>query len=441
MKKPRISVIGLGFVGLTLAVINAKQGFETVGIDVDLNKIKILEKGVPDFYEPKLKDFLKESLKKEKISFTKNFDAIKNTDIIFVTVGTPTGKNGKINLSFVKKAINSIIKTVRNSSKNHLIVIKSTVIPTTTQNIIFPKFEKIKNIKVVVNPEFLRESRAIDDLLKPHLIVIGENKTKDGFVLENYYKIFYKKLPEILYTDFTTAEMIKYSNNAFLATKISFINSIANICQEIPNADIKTIAYAIGKDSRIGSLFLNAGPGFGGSCLPKDLSALIKFSKKAGGVNSLLESVKKINQIQPKKIIHIMDEMNVLRKGNVVSVLGLSFKKDTNDIREAVSIPFVEELLKKGLKVKVHDPMALDNFQSIFKNKIKYCKTIPESISESHCCIILTEWDEYKKLEPKILKKLMKKPNIVDARRILEPKKFEGLSFRAIGLGSKYPKL
>lgn len=435
MKKPKISVIGLGFVGLTLAVVNAKKGFDTIGVDIDSKKLKDLEEGVPDFYEPQLKTYLKECVKNKKIKFTNNFKKIQRTDIIFVTVGTPATITGKIDLSYVKKAIVSIIKVLKGSKKKYLIVIKSTVIPTTTLEMIYPKFSKMKNVNVVVNPEFLRESRAIKDLLKPHLIVIGE-ESGGGLELKNYHKIFYKKLPEILFTNFTTAEMIKYSNNAFLATKISFINSIANICQAIPKADVKTIAYAIGKDPRIGSLFLNAGPGFGGSCLPKDLSALIEFSNGLDNANILLKSVKKVNQIQPKKIIGIMKKMNVFKKDQIVSVLGLAFKKDTNDIRVSVSIPFVNTLLKKGVKIKVHDPMALNNFKKLFRGKIKYCESIDDCLSKSHCCIILTGWNEYKHLKPSDFKKLMSRTNIIDAQRILDPKKFEKLSFSAIGLGS-----
>ena len=201
---------------------------------------------------------------------------------------------------------------------------------TTTLHVIYPKFKKMKNVKLIVNPEFLRESLAIEDLLNPHLIVIGESKSGDSLELKKYYESFYKNCPEILITDFSSAEMIKYANNTFLATKISFINSIANICQNIPNADVKTIAYAIGKDPRIGSLFLNAGSGFGGSCLPKDLSALIEFSKKINYSNSILKSVKKVNEEQPKQIIEIIKKMGIYKKGNTISILGTAFKKNTD---------------------------------------------------------------------------------------------------------------
>lgn len=429
----KISVIGLGFVGLTLAAVNAKKGFDTIGIDINLKKLEKNKNGLSDFYEPKLEKLLKDAINKKKIIFTNDFNEILKTNITFITVGTPTTRNGKINLRYIENVISSLLKILKFKKKKHTVVIKSTVIPTTTLKKIYPKFSKLKNIKLVVNPEFLRESSAINDLLNPHLIVIGENKENDSSELKKYYKNFYSKCPEILITDFSSAEMIKYSNNAFLATKISFINSIANICQKIPNSDVKTIAYAIGKDPRIGSQFLNAGPGFGGSCLPKDLTALIEFSKKID--NSILKSVKNVNDYQPKNIIEIIKEMGILKKGNTISILGVAFKKNTDDIRESKAITIVKILLQKGIKIKIHDYMARENFRRIFGNKIEYCETVKENISDSDCCIIMTGWDQYKDLKLNDFKKNMRNLNVIDAQRILNHKKFEKISFRAIGLG------
>jgi UDPglucose 6-dehydrogenase len=435
MKKPKISVVGLGFVGLTLAVVNAKKGFLTIGIDIDSKKIEDFSSGKPDFFEPKLIEFLQNSIKRKTIQFTTDFNTISKTDITFLTVGTPSSKDGRINLNHVNAAINEIIKVLKKKKKSHLLVIKSTVVPTTTQSQIYPKIKNSKNIQLIVNPEFLRESSAINDLLKPHLIVIGENNQKSAKKLINYYKMFYEKLPEILCTNFSSAELIKYSNNAFLATKISFINSIANICQKIPNADISTISYAIGKDPRIGSLFLNAGPGYGGSCLPKDLSALINFSNIMGDRNSLLKEVKSTNDKQPNRVIELMKKMKVLKKKNIISILGVSFKKDTDDIREAVSIKIVKYLLKNGINVKVHDPLALNNFKTIFRDKIQYCDSISKCLAQSNCCLVLTDWDVYRKLNQRDFQRYMKIPKVIDVRRIFEPENFKDMEFIAIGLG------
>ena len=338
-------------------------------------------------------------------------------------------------MSYLKKASADLANILKNKKRNHLIVIKSTVIPTTTLKEIFPKFRNLRNIPIVVNPEFLREGSAIKDLLNPHLIVIGEGGKFDGDKLIRYYEAFYGKKRETLRTDWTTAEMIKYANNVFLAMKISFINSMANICQNIPGADVSIVAKAIGKDMRIGPLFLNAGPGFGGSCLPKDLSALIEFSNKFGTTNRLFRAIKEVNEEQPFRIIPIMKNMGVYRPKKIISILGLAFKKNTDDVREAISIKLVKRLVKDGLKVKVHDPMAIDNFKTIFGKKISYHKNPLECVRGSDCCIILTEWDLYKTIKVEDLKRLMKTRNLIDARRVLDPRKFEGFNFRAIGLG------
>ena len=439
-KKPKISIIGLGFVGLSIAVTNATKGFDTIGVDVDKNKIENLKKGIIPFYEPKLQSFLDNSLKSSSIKFTTDLkNALLNSDLSFLCVGTPPANDGKIDLKYIKSASKKIHKILKLKEKNHLLVIKSTVAPQTTQNVIIPIFKDLidkSSVGIVTNPEFLREGNAIDDVLAPHLIVIGHYDKKVGYALENYYKQFYQTLPEIIHTDITSAELIKYANNTFLATKISFINSLANICQNLPGTDVNTIAKAIGKDPRIGPLFLQAGPGFGGSCLPKDISALINFSKKFEKTNELFEAVLEVNQKQPVKVLELLKKFNVLKKNNVVSILGLAFKKDTDDIRAAKSIEITRLLLKKGIKLKVYDPMAIDNFRQLFKEKITYCSSIDECLSNSNCCLILTEWDSFQKLKQEKFKKLMKTPNVIDARRILDPKKFSEINFKALGLGN-----
>jgi len=436
MKNPVISIVGLGFVGLSLAVASAKKKIDTYGIEINEKKLRKLRSGKSDFFEPKLENYLKESLNRKKLFLTNDLKDVLKTDITFLTLGTPSKNDGQIDLSQLKKVSSELSRILKRKKSKHTIVVKSTVIPTTTSSVISPLFKKLKNVVVIVNPEFLREGNALNDLFMPHLIVIGESKRNDSKILENYYKKFYKKLPEVLKTDLTSAEMIKYSNNAFLATKISFINTIANICQNLPSVDVKKIAYAIGKDPRIGPQFLNAGPGFGGSCLPKDLSALIKFSGKFEKTNELLKTVKQVNQLQPFKIIQILKKMNLLKSNYKISILGVAFKKNTDDLREAVSIKIVNRLLKKGLKVSVHDPMAIENFKKIFGRKITYHSKVNDCIKNSDCCLILTEWDEYRKLQSSLFKKYMKKTNLIDARRVLDPGKFSKLNFKAIGLGS-----
>ncbi len=439
MKKPRISVIGLGFVGLSIAVTNTKKGFITKGVDVDKTKIKNLKKGMPDFFEPNLQICLKKSLKSGLVEFTTNLeDSLLNSELSFLCVGTPSLKDGSMDLSYIKSATKRIYDILKNKKRYHLLVIKSTVLPQTTTKEIIPVFKdliKKEKMDVVTNPEFLREGNAISDVLSPHLIVIGEYNHKSGKLLENYYRKFYRKLPETIHTNITTAELIKYANNAFLATKISFINSLANLCQNLPGTDVNMIAKAIGKDPRIGPLFLQAGPGFGGSCLPKDLLAIINFSQKFDNAGILFKAVDQVNKNQPKRVIFLLDKMKLLHPKKTISILGLSFKKNTDDIRMAVSISIVKDLIKKGVKIKVYDPMAMENFRQLFFKKVTYCASINECLKDSDCCLILTEWDSFRKIAPNQFSKLMKKPNIIDARRILDPTKFSNFNFHAIGLG------
>ena len=439
--KGRISVIGLGFVGLPLAATNARVGFDTIGVDIGSKKIDNLKACRLDFFEPGMDTMLRGLIKQKKIHFTTDLNyAIRNSDITFLTVGTPLKNNSnEVDLSYVKSAIGRIALSLKDKKTFHLLAVKSTLPPLTTGNLILPAFKDLiedKRMDVVVNPEFLREGFAIADLLKPHLIVIGSNSRRSSLILEEYYGDFYKTPPEIMRTNIPTAELIKYANNAFLATKISFINSIGALCQCIPGSDVNTVAHAIGKDSRIGPLFLQAGPGFGGSCLPKDLMGLIRLSQEIGKKSDLFKAVKEVNDGQFMTIIEIMRDQGILVEGNIVAVLGLAFKKDTDDTRGAVSVRVVEKLLEYGLRIKVHDPMALKNFERVFGARVSYSASAGECLEGSDCCIILTDWDMYKTLRSRDFLRRMRSNNIIDARRVLDAKEFQEMNFRAIGLGS-----
>ena len=438
--KNKISVIGLGFVGLSLATANARRGFDTIGVDIDSKKIERLKTCKPDFFEPDMEAMLRESMRRKKVRFTTDIGyALQNSEITFLTVGTPL-KDGsdKVDLSYVKNAVKRIAVSLKDKKTFHLLAVKSTLPPMTTESLILPVFKDMiedKGMDVVVNPEFLREGFAMADILKPHLIVIGSNRRHSSLILEKYYRDFYETLPEIMHTNIPAAEMIKYTNNAFLATKISFINSISNICQNIPGADVNTIAHAIGKDSRIGPLFLQAGPGFGGSCLPKDLAGLIAFSQEIGKTPELFRAVKNVNDKQFMNIIEIMKDQGALVGGNTVAVLGVAFKKNTDDVREAVSVRIVEKLLEHKLKIRVHDPMALKNFKRIFGTRISYSESTTECLEGSDCCVILTDWSMYKDLRPQDFLKQMRSSNIIDTRRVLNAKEFQETNFRAMGIG------
>lgn len=439
-EKEKISVVGLGFVGLSLVAVNAKNGFHTIGVDIDSNKISRLRARKSTFFEPNIDNLLNKQ-KNANVHFTTDFNyAVRNSEITFLTVGTPLmdGSND-VDLSYVMNAAKQIARAVKSKRKFHLLAIKSTVPPLTTEKFILPIFKdhiEDKKMAVVTNPEFLSEGFAVSDLLNPHLIVIGSNSRQGSLILERYYRNFHKTPPEIMHTNIATAELIKYANNAFLATKISFINSIGALCQEIPGSDVNVVAKAIGKDPGIGPLFLQAGPGFGGSCLPKDLVGLIKFSQKLGKRSDLFRTVKEVNDSQIRCIIEMIDEQSILAEGYTIAILGLAFKNNTDDIREAASIRIVENLLKYKIKVKVHDPVAQKNFRQIFGAKISYSASTYECLEGADCCVILTEWDEYKSLKPIDFLRLMRTNNVIDARRVLVPNNFRDLNFKAIGFGS-----
>ena len=435
----KIAIIGLGFVGLSLTSVLASKGFNVVGIDVDKEKCRNISNGVLPFFEPNLEKTLEKGLK-NKLQIESNISVVQDCDLIFVTVGTPQNKTGAIDLSVIKKAMNSLGKSIRKSKKQHTILVKSTVVPGTMKDVILPILENNskkkagKDFGLISNPEFLQESTAIRDTEFPHAVVLGGYKTKFMKNIEKFFTKLHPKTP-IIITNHQTAEMIKYANNSFLATKISFINQLSNICQKIPGANIDDIAKTIGLDPRIGKLFLNAGPGYGGSCLPKDMKALIKFAKITGVKPTLLNAVEDVNTKQLEEVISIAKKkLGVLESKNI-TILGTSFKPNTDDIRDSIAIELIKKFLKMKVKVTVHDPRAIENTRNIFKNKINYSKSISDAIVRSQCVIIMTQWKQYEKLTNNDFKQ-MKKKLIIDCRRMLAEKQLD-VDYYAIGLGKK----
>ena len=435
----KIAVIGLGFVGLTLSSVLASKGFTTLGIDLDKEKCSKIVKGIPTFFEPELKKTLKKALKKNLL-ITDKVSSINNCDFIFITVGTPQKKNGEIDLSFIKTVVKNVGKIIPKNKKKPIILIKSTVIPGTMKDVILPILEKNskkkagKDFGLISNPEFLQESKAIHDTIKPHAIVLGGYRTQFMSKTRKFFSRFNPNTP-IIITNHQTAEMIKYANNSFLATKISFINQLASICQEIPDTNIDDVADAIGLDSRIGNQFLDAGPGYGGSCLPKDMKAIINLSSKVGVKPTMLNAVEKTNKQQINNIIKLMKQNIGKIKGKKVTVLGVAFKPNTDDIRDSMSIELIHRLIKSGAVVKIHDPKALDNARKIFHDNITYTDSIPSALKDSQCAIIMTKWKEYERINNKTTK-YMKKKFLIDTRRILSDKNLR-LKYYGLGLGQK----
>ena len=435
----KIGIIGLGFVGLSFASVLASKGYSVIGVDIDKEKLEKIKNGIVPFYEPKLQSMLRRSLN-VSLKISSNILAIKKCNLIFVTVGTPQKRNGEIDLTMIKNVTNEIGKLLSKTQHKPIIIIKSTVIPGTTQNVILPILQRIsgknvgKDFGLLTNPEFLRETMAVNDTLHPHVIVLGGDN--DIFLkrTRRFYSNLHHSVPIVL-TNYSTAEIIKYANNSFLATKISFINQIASICEEIPDANIDDVAKTIGLDPRIGNLFLDAGPGYGGSCLPKDVKAIINFSTKAGINPTLLTAVEKTNKQQINGIIKLIKQNIGKIHGRKIAVLGIAFKPETDDIRDSVSVELVNRLIKLGAKITIHDPKAIENAKKIFNNKIKYQKSVSTAVKDCKCAIIMTAWKQYEKINNKTIEQMAKK-FIIDSRRIISDKKLNAKYF-AIGLGQK----
>ena len=433
----RVTVIGLGFVGLSLTAFLSSKKINVIGIDSNEKKIENLEKNIADFFEPDLITFLRKGRKFQKFSRTINSESL-DSDFIFITVGTPLDKKDQINLEYVKIVIKKISHNLKKSSKKVNIILKSTVVPNTAMTIVKTVLENDghvegKEFEVISNPEFLREGSAMKDTISPHVIVIGGRNHKVRQNLMSFYKSIYPKNQEYFETNNTTAEMIKYANNAFLATKISFITSLTNICQKVPGTNVDDIANVMGLDPRISGLFLKAGPGYGGSCFPKDVQALISFSKSVGYDAKLLEAVQENNQKQVLIISSILKKYLRILKGKKIGILGLSFKENTDDIRESVSIRLIEYLIKKECKMFVHDPKAIKNTEKIFKDKITYVKKFEDVFNMSDCAVLMTPWSIYKKISSKQIKK-MKKQFFIDTRRMLDINDKE-IIFVSLGIG------
>ncbi|WP_100333174.1 UDP-glucose dehydrogenase family protein [Bacillus alkalisoli] len=423
-----VTVVGVGYVGLITGVCLAKLGNHVVCYDIDDRKVEKLNNGEVTIHENGLKNLLSSVLEEEFIQFTSNaLIAYDNADIIIIAVGTPENSDGSANLTYIEQAADEI---ALNMKEETVVVIKSTV-PVGTNAKIKSRIKNKTNKQFYLasNPEFLREGSAIHDFFQGDRIVLGTEEEHVKIKLDNLYSPL--NIP-ILHTDIRSAEMIKYASNAFLATKISFINEIANICEKV-GANINSVSKGVGLDRRIGSHFLQAGIGYGGSCFPKDTKSLVQI---AGDVNHrfhLLEAVINVNAKQQKVLLHKAKVKFGNLIGKQVAVLGLAFKPNTDDIREAASIVMVEELIKEGAIVKVYDPIAIDNFKQIGFH-VQYCKSIELCISGADMVFILTEWDEIASYPIEEYAKYMNNPVIFDGRNcILDLNNNDSVEYIGIG--------
>ena len=415
----KIGIIGLGYVGLITGVGFASPGNKVVGIDVDEKKIEKINKGESPIYEKDLESKLKEN--KENFTATTKIEELKDCEIIFICVGTPSKEDGSIDLKYIKQAAEDISK-ILDSYK--IIVVKSTVIPGTTESLIKILGKKVgRDFGLAMNPEFLKEGSALKDFFEPDRIVVGSYDEKTKEILEELYKDF--NCPKI-FTNIKTAEMIKYASNAFLATKISFINEIGNICKKL-GIDVYDVAEGMGYDKRIGREFLNAGIGFGGSCFPKDVKALIAKAKEIGYDPKLLQEVIEINEKQPFKKIEIVKKKVSNLKNKKIALLGLTFKPHTDDIRESRAIPIIQKLIEEDAIIHAHDPKGIENTKLIFpeNEKLRYIEDPQEAIDKSDIVLLLTEWPHFRKLD-------FKDKLVVDGRNVIPKEQREGLNYEGI---------
>lgn len=440
----RVSVIGTGFVGLCTAVCFADRGYNVLASTKNKEKASLVNQGIIPFHEPNLSKVLKKAVRSGHLrAVLGREEAISHSDISFITVGTPANPDGSINLRLIRQTAEEMGKALKEREGKHLVVLKSTVVPGTTEKVVKPILERnsgkkcVEDFLLCSNPEFLREGNAIQDTLHPDFIVIGEHDKKSGDLLEELYRDFHEGgVPPIIRTNPPTAELIKYVNNSFLGTKISFINTMANICEKIAGVDVRNVAEAIGKDHRISPYFLRAGLGWGGSCFPKDIKALVAFSKSLGYEPNMLETAWKVNEAQVEHTVEIVKNKLGVLKEKKIAILGLSFKPDTDDIREARSIKIIKKLLKEGVTVTAYDPQAIPNVRQILGEKIEYATSAVKCLRNADCCILVTEWDEFKRLKPKHFTENMRHPILIDGRRIYNPKSFsEKLDYVGLGLG------
>ncbi len=429
----KVAIVGAGYVGLVTGACFAELGNEVICVDNDSSKIKALKELKIPIYEPGLEELVRRNKKHGRISFTTDIAAaVKNSLIIFIAVGTPPKENGEADLTGIENVARSI---ARSMNSYRLIVEKSTV-PVETGRWVKHTIEinKKKNVPfdVASNPEFLREGNAIKDFMHPDRVVIGVESKKAEELLGELYKGIKGQL---LVTDIKSAELIKHASNSFLALKISFINAISKIC-ETSGADIERVAEGLGLDKRIGRAFLDAGIGFGGFCLPKDLDAFITISEKLGMDFHLLREVKAINETQKEDFIKKIENNLWNLKDKTIAVLGLAFKPDTDDMRFAPSIDIINTLQRHGARIRAFDPQAMQRAKKIFKG-VKFCQDAYEAARSSDCVIVITEWNEFKELNFKKLKKSMKQPLIIDGRNIYDPMSMKEMGFKYISIGRK----
>lgn len=427
-----IVVIGTGYVGLVTGTCLAELGNNVTCIDKDTSKIKTLKKGKSPIYEPGLEELIQRNFKEGRLSFNTSLKSvIDDAELIFIAVGTPSRPNGSADMSYVQGAAKEIGQLLN----HYAVVINKSTVPVGSGQMVRNIIKKYYQgeFDIVSCPEFLREGSAVDDFMNPDRVVVGNSSERAKKIME---ELFAPLNTTILFADIETAELIKYASNSFLATQISFINNLSNLTEKV-GGDITKIAEGMRLDKRIGKYaFLSAGVGYGGSCFPKDVKALIYTSKSNKIPFTILDEVEKVNYNQRKSMLKKIKSLLPKLKNAKIGIWGLAFKPKTDDVREAPALTIVKELLEAGAKIKAFDPVAEQNFKTLVSHKnIQYCPNPFEAVKDSDLLVIMTDWNEFKEVDKTELKNLLSKPNIVDGRNIYDPSEMRDLGFNYLGVG------
>lgn len=438
----KVGVVGVGYVGLSTAVCLSTK-HPTAAVDLDEARVSSLNSGKVPIHEKGLQGLLDTGLVSKRLMFSTSMGVLVDADVIIIAVGTPSNSDGSIDLSQVRSACKTIGEAVKKSKSEPLILMKSTVVPGTARNVVKPSLEQASGrscgtgFGLCSNPEFLREGTAIQDTLAPDRVVLGPfDEPSLGLARDFYQGLYGKKAPPYLVTTPEGAELVKYGSNAFLATKVSFINLIAGLCELFPGAAVEDVARGMGMDRRIGPHFLQAGPGFGGSCIPKDVRAFGRSIRDVGLDSSILESVLRINDAQPNHVVQLAEKAANSLGGKEIAVLGLAFKAGTDDIRESRSIPLIQRLIAIGGNVRVYDPVAMPAARTALATRVVYSSSAKECIKGADVAIVMTAWPQIKSLKPAEYLGLMRTPVLVDARRVYDPRTYsQKIKYVAVGLG------
>src|SRR5579885_1301878 len=428
-----IAVIGTGYVGLVTGACFAEFGVNVTCVDVDSEKIARLERGEIPIYEPGLDQLVSKNTQAGRLRFTTDVkSAVEQSLVIFLAVGTPPNEDGSADLSFIEAAARDVALHINGYN---VVVTKSTVPVGTGERLrrLIREHQQKFDFGIVSNPEFLREGAAIDDFMRPNRVVIGSGDEPAIAIMRDLYRPLYLIETPVVITSLEAAELTKYAANAFLATKISFINEVANLCDRI-GCDVHDVARAIGMDNRIGRYFLHPGPGYGGSCFPKDTTALLSVAKEYGGECLIVESVVEVNRRQRLKMVEKVERLVGEVKGKQIAVLGLSFKPETDDMREAPSVDIIRALVGKGARVRAYDPVATEQAMKVL-TEIEYAEDEYAAAGGADALVFMTEWNQFRALDMNRIKALMRTPKVADLRNICEPERMRELGFDYVGVG------